>query len=504
MAAQNKTLSRAFNDLAAYGAVVVRSFELPPHLRKLVEVLEAVERGEIDRVLISMPPRHGKSLITSQLFPAWYLGRNPTKSIIAASYGAELATGFGRKVRGYTHEKLHRLIFPDCKIADDSDSAARFSTTLGGNYYAVGVGGPITGRGADLFLFDDLIKSSEDANSPAFRRSLKDWFSSVAYPRLEPNGAIIGISTRWHEDDLHGFCLRELAEENWVVVNFPAIAETDEGWRAEGEALWPERYSLESLARIREAIGTSAWVSLYQQRPAPLEGAIFKKDWFKSYGGPVECSRTIFSLDCAFKTGKENDYSVIAIISEAKNGFYIRQISRGRWEYPDLVRQVQALYDIWRPHLVLIEDAASGQSLIQSLKAETRLPILPVKPLGDKVSRANAVSPLVESGRVCVPESAAWLADFIEEITSFPAAPHDDQTDAVCQGLNYMRGSGWDSATFQAMAHAHAAYMAQRRRVAPSFYNNVNDMLAAEDGPTVRGGSRYTIASRVGRGLRGF
>jgi predicted phage terminase large subunit-like protein len=190
-------------------------------------------------------------------------------------------------------------------------------------------------------------------------------------------------------------------------------------------------------------------VSLYQQRPTPEEGAIFRRAWFKSYGGPIECPRTIFSLDCAFKSGKENDFSVIAVISEAKTGFHVRLVSRGRWEFPELKRQAVALADIWRPNAVLIEDAASGQSLIQALKSETRLPILPVRPMGDKVSRAHAVSPLVESGRVCVPDAAPWLADFLEEVTSFPAAPHDDMVDALTQALNWMRGSYFDSAALQ-------------------------------------------------------
>jgi hypothetical protein len=184
--------------LAAYAAALYRKFELPPHLRKLVEVLEAVERGDISRVLISLPPRHGKSLITLRLFPAWYLGKNPTKSIITSTYGQELSSDFGRRVRAFTRERLHKSIFPECIIADDSDAVHRFHTTAGGAYYAVGAGGPITGRGADLFLFDDLIKSREDANSASVRRSLQSWYESVAYPRLEPGGAIIGISTRWH------------------------------------------------------------------------------------------------------------------------------------------------------------------------------------------------------------------------------------------------------------------------------------------------------------------
>ena len=501
-----KLLEQARRDLAAYGAALHRRFELPPHLRALVEALEAVERGEIERLVITMPPRHGKSLVTSQLFSSWFLGRNPTKSIIASSYGQELVSDFGRRVRNFCSERLHRQIFPECVISDDSDSVHRFHTTLGGAYFAVGAGGPITGRGADLLLIDDPIKSAEDANSATFRRSLQTWYESVAYPRLEPAGAIVLIQTRWHEADLAGWLLKEHASEGWKIINFPALAEPDDPLdREEGAALWPARFPVETLQRIREAVGTSAFASLYQQRPTAEGGNVFKRDWFKSYGGPVEVTRTIFSLDCAFKTGQSNDYSVIAIISEAKTGFHVRLVSRGRWEFPELKRQAVALADIWRPHAALIEDAASGQSLIQALKSETRLPILPVKPQGDKVSRAHAVSPLVESGRVCIPESAAWLSEFLDEVTSFPSAPHDDQTDAFTQALNYLRGSSFDWAEFRATQAKALTASAQRRRVASSgFISHVDDLLLKEDGIASGFGRRYTNPSRFSRHRGGF
>jgi predicted phage terminase large subunit-like protein len=227
--------------------------------------------------------------------------------------------------------------------------------------------------------------------------------------------------------------LREHASEGWKVLSLPAIAERDEGWRHEGEALWPARFPLETLERIREAIGSSAWAALYQQRPVREEGAIFKREWFRAYREPPETRRLIFSLDTAFKTGQSNDYSVIAVLAETAIGYYLLSLARGRWEFPELKRQAVTLAERWSPHYVLIEDAASGQSLIQALKAETRLPILPVKPMGDKVARASAVSPLVESGRVYLPESASWLADLIDEACAFPASPHDDQVDAVTQ-----------------------------------------------------------------------
>src|SRR5208337_498934 len=390
----------------------------------------------------AMPPRHGKSLITSTLFPAWFLGRNPTKSIIASSYGQELASDFGRRVRGFVSDGLHRAIFSDCTITDDSDSVHRFHLTQGGAYYAVGAGGPLTGRGADLLLIDDPIKSAEDARSSAFRRSLQSWYENTAYTRLEPGGAIVVIATRWHEADLVGWLLKEHSSEGWKVLSLPAIAEVNEGWRNEGDPLWPEKFPRDTLDRIREAIGSAAWASLYQQRPAPEQGAIFQRGWWRTYSEPPKYRRLVFSLDTAFKATQSADFSVLQVWAETDNGYALLHTWRERAEFPELKRQAVALAEIWRPHAVLIEDAASGQSLIQSLKAETRLPVLPVKPQGDKVSRAHAVSPLVESGRVFLPDSAQWLSDFIDEATAFPTSQHDDQVDALTQALTYLHGAG--------------------------------------------------------------
>jgi predicted phage terminase large subunit-like protein len=440
---KNKTLQLPRTDLSAYAAALWPPFEMARHHRTLIDALERVESGIFDRVMILMPPRHGKSLITSTLFPAWYLGRHPDKSIIASSYGQELASDLGRRVRGFVSDPLHRAIFPDCAISDDSDSVHRFHLTQGGAYFAVGAGGALTGRGADLLLIDDPIKGREDADSAAVRRSLQSWYESTAYTRLQPGGAVIIIATRWHESDLVGWLLKEHAGEGWKVISMPALAETNESWRKEGDPLWPEKFPLDTLIRIKGAIGSSAWASLYQQRPAPEEGNIFHRDWWRRYSeAPAQHQRLIFSLDCAYKTGKANDYSVILVMAETKTGYYILHISRGRWEFPELKRQAIALADIWKPNSVVIEDAASGQSLVQSLKAETRLPILPVKASGDKQSRAHAISPLVESGKVSLPESASWLTDFLDEATAFPASAHDDQVDALSQALNYLHGAG--------------------------------------------------------------
>jgi hypothetical protein len=267
-------IALAAGDLACFSALTWPRFELAHHHRQIIEQLEAIERGDISRLMIFLPPRHGKSLLGSQLFPAWYLGRHPDHSIIAASYGSELAVDFGRRVRNLVAAPVYGAIFPQAKMASDSASAHRFSLLSGGGYFALGAGGAITGRGANLLLIDDPTKSAADANSDAYRRSLHEWFVSTAYTRLQgDNAAIVIVATRWHMDDLPGWLLREHAEENWTVLSLPAFAETDEGWRKEGDALWPKRFALKRLEQMRATVGGAAWASLYQQRPAAAEGA---------------------------------------------------------------------------------------------------------------------------------------------------------------------------------------------------------------------------------------
>lgn len=476
---KHSALALARADLAAYATAMWPPFELARHHRLVVEELERIERGEIDRLMVFMPPRHGKSLLTSTLFPAWYIGRHPDRSIIASSYGQELASDFGRRVRGFVADDLHRAIHPDCRMEDDSSAVHRFGLTAGGAYYAVGAGGPITGRGADLLLIDDPIKTREEAFSPASRRSLKDWYQSVAYTRLQPGGAVIVIQTRWHEDDLAGWLMKEHASEGWRVVSLPALAEPgDPLGRTEGAALWPEKFPVETLERIREAIGSSAWASLYQQRPVADQGAIFRREGFRWFSGSPEVRRVIFSLDTAFKTGQSSDYSVCEVWGEAQTGYCLLHLLRERMDFPELIRRTQSIAAFWRPHAVLIEDAASGQSLIQSLKAETRLPILPVKPQGDKVARASAVAPLVESGRVLLPEGVAWLADFLDEVLAFPAAPHDDQVDSMTQALNWFRENGRvDYAGYQGVSREAESSM--RWRSTGSIGSSNRDSLSA-------------------------
>jgi len=431
----------ARNSLAAYCILSFPGFELAPHLQVLIEKLEAVERGEIKRLMVFMPPRHGKSFVTSQRFPAWYLGKHPDSFVISASYGQELADDFGRAVRDMVADAQQKAIFPECQLSGDSGSMHRFNTTSGGSYFAVGRGAAITGRGAHILLIDDPLKDQAEARSDAVRRELQSWYANVAYTRLQPNAAIVIIQTRWHMDDLAGWLLREHFEERWQVINMPALAEVDEPFRKAGEALWPSRYSLDALETIQRAVGGAVWQSLYQQRPVAAEGAVFKREWWRSYKDAPAFSFVLQSWDTAFKTGSENDYSVGSTWGRAENGYYLLDVWKGRVEFPDLKRQLQILAARHTPNAIIVEDKASGQSLIQEFRRMTTLPVLPVKVDSDKVTRAQAVTPLVEAGKVFLPERAPWLADYLDELSSFPAGVHDDQVDSTTLALHHLRGS---------------------------------------------------------------
>lgn len=436
----SKLLALARRSLAAFAPWCSPGYQVYRHHSILIKKLEDVEAGRIKRLMIFAPPRHGKSLTTSEIFPTWFLGRNPKKSVILASYNQDFASGLGRRIRNHIANPNTQAIFPDLKLADDSAAAMRFDTTSGNSFYAVGRGGSITGRGAHLLLIDDPIKDSGEARSETIRRQLHEWYSSVLYTRRQPDSPIILIQTRWHFDDLGGWLLKEHAAENWDVLSMPAIAETDEKWRKEGESLWSERFPLEELEATKRVLGSYGWASLYQQRPVPEEGAVFKTEWFQRYDElPARFSKIVLSLDTAYKTGKENDYSCATVWGVADNRIYLLHCWKARVEFPQLKRHVALLASEWKPNAILIEDKASGQSLLQELRQATRFPVLAIKVDADKVTRAHACAPMIEAGRIAIPQSAPWLADYLDEMSTFPAGAHDDSVDSTTQALNWLR-----------------------------------------------------------------
>ncbi len=274
-------LTLARTSLGAFSVMCFPKFEVAQHHKLVFERLEALERGDIDRLIISLPPRHTKSLSASELFPSWFLGRNLERQVILSAYGSSLAQRFGGRVRNLLKTRAYKKIFGEI-LSDDTQSKSEFETKDGGSLSAVGVGGPITGKGADLLLIDDPVKSRAEAESHTYRQAIKDWYNSDAYTRLMPGGKILLIGTRWHEDDLIGYLLREHKHENWEVLSLPAIAEDRDAMeRKPGEALWPERYPLKRLKEIRKSLPSRDWESLYQQKPLSAIGGAYLHDIWK-------------------------------------------------------------------------------------------------------------------------------------------------------------------------------------------------------------------------------
>jgi predicted phage terminase large subunit-like protein len=441
-------LATAASSLECFGYAIMPGFECAPHHKLIVHKLEQLLRGKIRKLAIICPPRHGKSTIASILLPAYFLGRNPGSSVITASYGAELSEGWGRRVRNIISAPLYNSIFPVCRLSPDSQAMHRFDTTLGGAYIATGRGGPLTGRGANLLVLDDLLKDSEEARSEIVCKSIIDWLAHVAFTRLARDARVVAISTRWSERDPMGWIIRE--QQGWDVLHLPAVSEggADPLARPLGAPLWESQFPLPALQSIRTAVGNQVWQCLYQGNPTASLGSVFRREWFRHYQQlPASFSKIIQSWDTAFKIGAANDFSVCTTWGVTDAAFYLLSMWRDRVEFPDLKKQVALQAEQWKPHAILVEDKASGQSLIQELKTATSFPVLPIKVDNDKETRASAVTAFFEAGKVLFPEGAPWLADLEDELASFPGAVHDDIVDSVSQALNYLRGTsgvlGW-------------------------------------------------------------
>lgn len=408
------------------------------------------------RLLVCMPPRHGKSELLSRLFPAYLLGRDPDMQIIASSYAADLSSRFNRDVQRVIDSDLYRQIFPDTQLNERNvrtnfqGSYIRTSDLFeipghAGAYRSAGVGGGITGMGANCLICDDLIKDRASANSATVRNAVWEWFTSTAYTRLAPGGGIVFIGTRWHQDDILGRLLQHDAlgdGDHYHVVSYAAIAEHDETHRLAGEALHPTRYDVESLESIRRTIGASDWAALYQQRPVPAGGAIFKLDDFKRWNSanlPPRFEQIIGSWDMTFKDSAHSDFVVGQIWGRRGADCYLLDQVRGRWDFTATLRRFAELSVKWpHAHRWLIEDKANGSAIISTLKSRLS-GITPITPKESKEERAQAVAPMIECGNVYIPEATPWLAAFEDEVLNFPAGAHDDQIDAMTQTLNFMR-----------------------------------------------------------------
>lgn len=436
----------AFSKLISYAAYQWPGYRDAPHHRLIAMKLEAVERGEITRLMITMPPRHGKSMLASEFFPAWYLGRNSDHSVVMATYAQDLADDFGRKVKNQIEDSAFSTIFNGVGLADDSKSVKRFhveendevieggfehSLKQRGSFYAVGVGGPLTGRGAHLLLIDDPVKNREDADSEVIRKKTKDWYTSTAYTRLMPGGRVVVIQTRWHEEDLSGWLLAEHKHEGWEVLNLPAIDKN-------GNALWPEQYDVTALNRIKLAIGARDWSALYQQAPSPEEGNYFKADWLRPYekAPDPKTMRVYGGSDYAVSSG-QGDFTVHVVVGIDPEG---------RMYLLDLWRK-QAASDVWVEAFcdLVLEHKPMGwaeeQGQIKSgvgpflekrqreRKAWCFREQFPTR--GDKAVRAQSIRGRMALEGLYVPINAPWFPDLRSELLSFPAGKHDDQVDAL-------------------------------------------------------------------------
>lgn len=431
----------AYSNLLPYCGVHYPNYRKGKVHAEIGKALQKVESGDIKRLIITVPPRHGKTFLTSEIFPTWYLGRNPERFIIAATYSQERANDVGRKVRNMMRAPYYGTIFPGVHVTGDSSAMHRFNTNKEGVYYGVGIGGPVTGRGAHLLIIDDPIKDRKQADSEAYRKTLKDWYRSTAYTRLMPGGAIIIIQTRWHEDDLTGWVKKEFPHEGWHEIHFPAIAEdNDVLGRKPGEALWPDQYPLEALLAIKETIGSREWSALYQGRPVPQGGGIVKLEWFGRYTTPLDYyDQIVLSFDTAQKDKEINDPSVCEVWGIGSRYYDLLDVWRDRVQYPTLRRMAKSLGEKWNPNAMLIEDKSSGSSLIQDLREDTLLPVIPIDPEGDKVTRMSVETPVIEAGRCRLPHSAPWLVDFESEIGTFPLSVKKDQVDSFSQILRWIR-----------------------------------------------------------------
>jgi predicted phage terminase large subunit-like protein len=415
------------------------NYETAKHHRLIAGYLEAVSRGEITRLIINTPPRHGKSELVTRRFPAWYLGKFPDKFVISASYNADFATDFGRDVRGIISTPECQTVFPGLRLAQDSRAADRWNTDKGGAYFAAGVGSGITGRGMHLGIVDDPVKDEEEANSPQILEKIWRWYKTAFKTRMMPNAAQVISMTRWAKADLVGRILEDESSK-WTVINLPAMAgEDDVLGRVEGDPLWPEWYNREALMDMYDTLTLKEWASLYQGVPIPEGGHIFKTEWWKYYRElpPVEC--VIQSWDTAFEENEQNSYSVCTTWGVTPYSFALLNVFRKKMQYDELEEQVNVMGNRFRPIAICIEKKASGIVLVQRLEKISRYPIIPVQVIKDKISRARMVTPLFRSGRVELPELAPWVDTYKEEMEGFPGTKFDDQVDSTSNALTYLQ-----------------------------------------------------------------
>jgi predicted phage terminase large subunit-like protein len=442
---------KARSSFMAFVKKVWPSFIEGSHHKRMAKAFERVARGECKRLIINMPPRHTKSEFASYLLPAWFLGNFPEKKVIQTSHTAELAVGFGRKVRNLVDQDVYTEIFPGVGLQQDSKAAGRWNTNKGGDYFAIGVGGAVTGKGADILIIDDPHSEQEAAmaaSNPEIYDKVYEWYTSGPRQRLQPGGSIVIVMTRWAARDLTGQVVKSAAQrsgEEWEVIEFPAILPS-------GNPLWPQFWSLEELAALREELPNSKWQAQYQQNPVGNESAIIKRDWWKWWekDDPPVCDYILQSWDTAFEKNNRADYSAgttWGIFNCEEDNFapniILLNTYKKRVEFPELKRDVLREYNEYEPDSLIVEKKASGAPLIYDLRA-MGIPVQEYTPGKgqDKIARLNSVSDIIASGKVWVPQTR-WAEELVDEVAAFPSGEHDDLVDATTLALMRFRQGGF-------------------------------------------------------------
>ena len=426
------------------------SFIAGSHHEIMADAFERVAKGELKRLIINMPPRHTKSEFASYLFPAWFLGKYPEKKIIQTAHTAELAVGFGRKVRNLVNTPDYKAIFTT-RLSTDSKAAGRWNTNKGGDYFAIGVGGAVTGKGADVLIIDDPHSEQEAMmGNPAVYDRVFEWYNAGPRQRLQPGGAIIIVMTRWSKRDLTGQIINNSIKrdgDEWEVIQFPALFES-------GTPLWPEFWSKKELDTIKAELPVGKWEAQYQQNPTSEEGAIVKREMWRIWESehPPGCEYIIQSWDTAFEKHNRADYSACTTWGVFRhpnsNGDEVANIIlldafKDRMEFPELKRKAFEMYKEWNPDSLIIEKKAAGAPLIYEMRQQG-IPLQEYTPSkgNDKIARVNAISDLFASGMVWCPETR-WAEELMEELASFPNGDHDDLVDSSSQALLRFRQGGF-------------------------------------------------------------
>lgn len=422
------------------------------HHQIMANAFERVAEGKLKRLIINMPPRHTKSEFASYLLPSWFLGKFPEKKIIQTAHTAELAVGFGRKVRNLVQSEQYGRVF-QTNLSSDSKAAGRWNTDKGGDYFAIGVGGAVTGKGADLLVIDDPHSEQEaKQGNPAVYDAVYEWYTSGPRQRLQPGGAIIIVMTRWSTKDLTGQILKNSSKDgtdDWEIIEFPAILPSD-------KPLWPAFWSLKELEALKSELPVAKWEAQYQQNPTSEEGAIIKRDSWKIWESdtPPECSYLIQSWDTAFEKHNRADFSACTTWGvfdrEDRHGNLVPNIIlldafQARMEFPDLKKKALEMWKEWNPDSLIIEKRAAGAPLIYEMR-KIGVPLTEYTPYKgqDKIARVNAIADLFASGVVWRPDTR-WAEEVMEQMAAFPNGDHDDLVDSSSQALMRFRQGGFIS-----------------------------------------------------------